>query len=196
LPVLQDRFGLKYHHEIRDLQVYTLVVAKGGPKLKQYAPPAGGDSPPAASMPPPPPPPPPPGPGGAPSGGGAMGPGGANGPRTLMRMSAQGMTMNAVGTTMASLSQMISQQLGATVVDKTGLAGKYDFTLNFAPDPNGGMPMMRPPSGPAPDGAASQEPVGPSLFAAVQEQLGLKLVAERQAVDVIVIDRIEQPTEN
>ncbi len=188
LPLLEDRFGLKYHHETRELQVYTLVVAKGGPKLKESAPAeSGGEQPP--------PPPPPPGGIGGPGGGGARSSPG--GPRTMMRMSTQGMTLDARGAMMASLSQIISQQIGATVVDKTGLTGKYDLTLSFMPDNfmvNG--QMMRPPGGGTPDGAQTQEPVGPSLFTAVQEQLGLKLVAEKESVDVIVIDHVEQPSAN
>lgn len=189
LPVLEDRFGLKYHHETKELQVYTLVVAKGGPKLKESAPAESG----AGASPAPPPLPP-----GA-SGAGSISPRGAGGPRTLMRMSTQGMTLDAREATMASLSQLISQQIGGTVVDKTGLSGKYDFTLSFMPDSMGGGPMgMRPPGAePGQDGGAqSQEPVGPSLFTAVQEQLGLKLVAEKEPVDVVVIDHIEQPSEN
>ncbi len=188
LPILEDRFGLKYHHETRVLQVYTLVVAKGGPKLKESSLPDSGASPL-------PPPPVPPGASGAPGGAGAIGP--AGGPRTLMHMSTQGMTLEARGTSMASLAQLISQQISATVVDKTGLTGKYDFTLAFMPDNfmvNG--QMMRPPGGGTPDGAQSQEPVGPSIFTAVQEQLGLKLIAEKEPVDVVVIDQIAQPTAN
>jgi len=208
LPVLQDRFGLKFHHETKDLQVYTLVVAKGGPKLKeaaevegsaaasQPATKAAGGSGDALA------PPPPSGPDGK-SGGQVTGKAGADGrgmPRggTTMRMSSQGMTMEGHGTPIASLAQMISNQVSATVVDKTGLAGKYDFTLSFMPDNftmNGQM-MRGPSGGPSPDGAQSQEPVGPSIFSAVQEQLGLKLVAEKQAVDVVVIDHIEQPSAN
>ena len=188
LPLLEDRFGLKYHHETKQLRVYTLVVAKGGPKLKGAAP--------AESVGEQPPPPPSPSGGiGGPGGGGARGSPG--GPRTMMRMSTQGMTLDARGATIASLSQLISQQIGATVVDKTGLTGKYDFTLSFMPDNfmvNG--QMMRPPGGGTPDGAQTQEPVGPSLFTAVQEQLGLKLVAEKESVDVIVIDHIDQPSAN
>jgi uncharacterized protein (TIGR03435 family) len=189
LPVLEDRFGMKYHHEKRVLQVYTLVVAKGGPKLKESATAeSGADAPP--------PPPMPPGASGAPGGAAAIGPGG--GPRTFMRMSTQGMTLDARGATMASLAQIISQQMGGTIVDKTGLTGKYDFTLAFLPDNfmiNGRM--IGPAGGETPDGAQSQDqPVGPSLFTAVQEQLGLKLVAEKQPLDVIVIDQVEQPTEN
>jgi len=82
------------------------------------------------------------------------------------------------------------------VVDKTGLIGSYDFTLSFTPDQGVGMMIL--PKGPAPQdgGGESQEPVGPSLFTALQEQLGLKLVAQKQKVDVVVIDHIEQPSAN
>jgi len=206
LPVLEDRFGLKYHHETRELQVYTLVVAKGGPKMKEAAS-AAGDPPGSAK----PggggelPPPLPPAGGGGPEGGGAVvrpGPGGGPGgkPQMMMRMSPQGMTMEGRGTTMGGLVQMLSQQISATVVDKTGLVGSYDFTLTFMPDIAMGMgPMMKGPGGPGPQadgGAQTQEPVGPSIFTAVQEQLGLKLVAQKTAVDVVVVDHIEQPTEN
>jgi bla regulator protein blaR1 len=188
LPVLEERFGLKFHHETKVLQVYSLVVAKGGPKLKESTIESGADVPP--------PPLPSAGAIGAQGGGGAKG--APEGPRTMMRMSTQGMTMDAHGSTMASLSQLISQQVSATVVDKTGLAGKYDFTLSFTPDNfmmNG--QMMRQGGGAGSDGGAeTQEPVGPSIFTAVQEQLGLKLVAEKQPVDVVVIDHIEQPTAN
>jgi bla regulator protein blaR1 len=190
LPLLEDRFGLKYHHETRELQVYTLVVAKGGPKLKEAAPAeSGGEQVP--------PPPSPPGGMGGPGGGGARGSPG--GPRTMMRMSTQGMTLDARGTTTASLSQIISQQIGATVVDKTGLTGKYDLTLSFMPDNfmmNGRMMGSGGGGSPGDSGAQTQEPVGPSLFTAVQEQLGLKLVAGKESVDVIVIDHVEQPSAN
>ncbi len=206
LLVLEDRFGLKYHHETKELQVYTLVVAKGGPKLKESAVGSGAGSPQPQMGPggnwlnghPPPPPPPPDASGASGGAGSTPGPGGGGpqgGPRTFMRMSPQGMTMEAHGSTMEGLARLISQQIGGTVVDKTGLPGKYDFTLAFTPDNfqiNG-----RPPGGePPPDGAQTQESVGPSIFTAVQEQLGLKLEAQKQPVDVVVIDHIEQPTAN
>lgn len=208
LPVLEDRFALKYHHETKELQVYTLVPGKGGPKLKESAPDVGsaGTSQPAARTgsaggDAPPPPPPPPGLGGAAGGTSASrpGPGGGppGGPRTMMRMSPEGITLDARGSTMGSLAQMISQQVSATVVDKTGLTGKYDYTLTFMPDSMGMGPMMRLGGGPGADGGGqAQEPVGPSIFAALQEQLGLKLVAEKETVDVVVIDHIEQPSAN
>ncbi len=206
LPVLEDRFGLKFHHEKKDLEVYTLVVAKGGPKLKEATPADGGkgDRPKSGGTGAPPPPPLPPGLGGAAGGEAASRPGlGGGGPARgqgmVMRMSStQGMTLNANGTPIASLAQMISQQISATVVDKTGLTGNYDFMLSFMPEMAIGTgSMMRPPQGaPPPDGAQTQEPVGASIFTALQEQLGLKLVAQKEPMDVIVIDQIEQPTAN
>jgi uncharacterized protein (TIGR03435 family) len=202
LPVLEERFGLKFHHEKKELEVYTLVVAKGGQKLKEakLTDAGKGDQPsPASTGTGAPPPPIPPGAGGtagsqmaARPGSGSQAP--SKGPGMMMSMSStQGMTLNAHGTPIASLAQMISQQISATVVDKTGLTGNYDFTLSFMPDMAIGTgPMMRPP----PDGAQTQDPVGPSIFTALQEQLGLKLVAQKEPMDVIVIDQIEQPTAN
>lgn len=202
LPVLEDRFGLKFHHEKRELEVYTLVVAKGGPKLKEAKPADGGrgDQPASGGTGAPLPPPLPPGAGGDAASRPGMGSGApARRQGMVMRMSStQGMTLNAHGTPITSLVQMISQQISATVVDKTGLTGNYDFTLSFMPDMAIGTgPMMRPPQGASPpDGPQTQEPVAPSIFTAVQEQLGLKLVAQKEPADVIVIDQIEQPTAN
>jgi uncharacterized protein (TIGR03435 family) len=76
------------------------------------------------------------------------------------------------------------------VVDQTGLAGNFDVDLTWTPD------QLRPPS---PVGAPALPPIdpnGPSIFTALQEQLGLKLDAQRGLVDVLVIDRVEKPTEN
>ena len=103
---------------------------------------------------------------------------------------------------MESLVGAISQQLGSTVVDKTGLTGTYDYTLNWMPEhgagPMGGGPMMRPPDGGAPSGNAEPAPAetGPSIYTALQDQLGLKLVAQKEPVEVYVIDHIDQPSPN
>jgi len=183
LPVLEDRFGLKYHTEKKDLEVYDLVVAKGGPKLKAAKPDdgAGGGMDGEGKMPPP-----------------GAGDGAPRPPRggIMMRMSSQGMTLEAPEVKMDGLAGTISMVLGATVVDKTGLKGAYDCKLTFAPEMNGdimGMPPQPPP--PGADGSAPP-PQGPSIFSAVQEQLGLKLEAHKEPVDVIVIDHIQQPSAN
>jgi bla regulator protein blaR1 len=186
LPVLEDRFGLKFHRETVDLQAYTLVVAKGGAKLTAAKPAQPGEEtvqPPSK----------------------ADGAGGsARQPRMMMHGSAQGMTMECSAATMANLAQMISEQLGGTVVDKTDLTGSYDFTLSWTPDEGAGptmvgsmaMTMRMPAGGMPPDGGTSQRDSGPSLFTALQEQLGLRLEARKTPVEVFVVDHVEQPSPN
>jgi len=84
---------------------------------------------------------------------------------------------------------MMSAQLNRPVIDKTGLTGFYDFTLEFT------MVLPLPP-GASPTAPAASDP-GPDLAAAVERELGLKLVGSKAKLDVIVIDRAEKvPTEN
>ena len=99
------------------------------------------------------------------------------------------------GQPLATLANSLAQQLGRPVRDETGLAGAYDLTLTFLPDAAGrGMPI-----GPLPPGVPEPPPIdpnAPSLTTALVEQLGLKLEAARGPMETIVIDRIEQPTED
>jgi len=76
------------------------------------------------------------------------------------------------------LAMNLSSTMGRVIVNKTGLEGGYDFTLEYAPE------------------GADASDTRPSIFAALEEQLGLKLEPARGPVDVIVIDRIERPTAN
>jgi bla regulator protein blaR1 len=106
------------------------------------------------------------------------------------------------------LAAMLGNQLGHPVVDKTGATGKYDFVLEFTPDFNGrGLPPGGIGLGPGPGpvvagGDSTQEPrasdpAGATIIAALQQQLGLKLVATKAPLDMIVIDKAEkEPTEN
>jgi uncharacterized protein (TIGR03435 family) len=80
----------------------------------------------------------------------------------------------------------LSSRVGRTVVNRTGLAGRYDLDLEFSPT---GPLQASPDAGDA--GGAS----GPSIFTALQEQLGLKLQAEKGPVDVLIVDRAEHPVE-
>lgn len=177
LQLLVDRFGLKYHHEKRELPMYALVVAKGGLKMK----PTKADQDDPGTNAPPPGDPPRPGDSGRP------------------RMAKHMMMMNpghleSTGASTEMLAHILSRQLGHTVVDKTGLSGEYDFALDYTPE---NMPMSIVPG--APEGGPKPEVPeqgGPSLFTAVEEQLGLKLEATKALVDVIVIDHIGQPSEN
>jgi len=105
----------------------------------------------------------------------------------------KGVTMSGHGASMASIARWISLQLGSTVVDKTGLTATYDYSVEFAPDESMRAGML--PPGPG-GGSPPPESEGPSIFAALQEQLGLKLEARKEPVDVVVIDHIDRPTEN
>ncbi len=87
------------------------------------------------------------------------------------------------------LASFLSNQLGRTVLDKTGLIAAYDFTLKWTPDENESGPKW-------PDTAPQPDPNGPSIFTAVQEQLGLKLEPQKRPMETLVIDRVERPSEN
>ena len=194
LPLLEERLNLKYHHETRELPMYTLVVAKGGPKLTESKP--GEPIPfsdghtattPGGAMP-------------LPGGPGAIAkPDGS--PRAGNRpVIGEGMRINpggieAHGGSITFLSHALSRILARTVIDKTGLTGNYDFTLNWTPDESMRNFMGGPGGGPA-NGDAPPDAGGPSLFTALEEQLGLKLESQKGTVDVIVIDHIDAPSEN
>lgn len=95
----------------------------------------------------------------------------------------------------AALARMLSLQLGRTVIDKTNLTGEYDFKLEWAYEPGQGGPEAfgLPPDPPRP---LPVDTNGPSIFTAVQEQLGLRLVSQKGPVETIVIDHAEKPSEN
>jgi uncharacterized protein (TIGR03435 family) len=203
--LLEDRFQLKAHWETRELPIYNLVVAKDGPKIKRSADqtaPTFGAAPPAPCQPATANPPPPFPPGrGDPFAPGRPPPRGA----TMMMMGPGGMTARASATPFRAIVGLLQQQLGRTIVDKTGLEGLYDFELTFSQEglqsPFGRgfpLPQQLPPVG-APTGSASAPATAPdpapSLFAAIQE-LGLKLESAKGPVDVLVVDSAEKPTEN
>ena len=96
---------------------------------------------------------------------------------------------------MTSVVNMLSQQLHRTVIDKTGLTGKYDLELNWTPEEGEGMGPPPPAGGPQHADPPSDSS-GPSIFTAVQEQLGLKLQSAKGPVETLVIDNVEKPSEN
>jgi uncharacterized protein (TIGR03435 family) len=177
--LLADRFGLKVHPETKEMPVYALVVAKNGSKLeesKEGAPPIvdfGGRGPMA----------------------GGRGPGSDDVRQTrggpMMRMGRGQIT--AQDMRMPMLVEQLSRTLGRNVIDKTGLTGKYDVKLNWTPDES--QPAAFP-GGDGPRTDAATPETGPSLFTAIQEQLGLKLESQKGPVEVIVVDHIEKATEN
>jgi len=96
---------------------------------------------------------------------------------------------------MAILAAQLSQQLWRAVIDKTGLQQEYDFTLKWTPESGQGGPES---IGLPPESSAPPRPDlnGPSIFTAVQEQLGLRLDSQKGPVEIIVIDHVEYPSEN
>ena len=204
--MLKDRFGLVFHRETKEHAALALVVAKGGPKLKDSDPNDNSGFTPMMMRGPdgverataPPPPPPPPGAAGrGPDGGAGRGPGAAG--RGGMMFSGPG-HFQAKKMGMDGLVNMLSNLTGKPVVDETGLKGNYDFTVEYAPETVEGLagfgPVPPPPGGEG-RGPGASEPTGLSIYAAVQQQLGLKLDPKKLPLESIVIDRIEKmPTEN
>ena len=86
--------------------------------------------------------------------------------------------------------------LGRPVLDRTGLTGRYDFKLEYTPEPGGFGPKGPGGPGEKAEGAAAPDLAGPSIFTALQEQLGLKLESTKGGVEVLIIDRAEKPTAN
>jgi uncharacterized protein (TIGR03435 family) len=90
---------------------------------------------------------------------------------------------------------VLARFVNRTVVDRTGLTGNYDLELQWTPDqmPQGLGRGEGPPGAPA---LPPIDPNGPSVFTAVQEQLGLKLESTKAPIDVLIVDRAERPTED
>jgi len=117
----------------------------------------------------------------------------AGGPPQRMFRMGRGQ-MNLQGTDMAGLAQALGQQLGRPVTDKTGITGNFEVELRWTPEPGqGGGPFGGPPP---PEAIGNSDSNGPSLFTAVQEQLGLKLESQKGQVEILVIDSLSKPTEN
>jgi bla regulator protein blaR1 len=180
--LLEERFQLKVRRETKNLPAYNLVLAKGGSKMKLSA----DQTLPGPAGPPPAGPPP----GGPPPSGAIRvdsGPS-ASIPRGMIRISPGG--INGQAMEMTQFVNMLSRQVGRPVADNTGLSGLFDVELNWTPDrtpPQGGPPGFEPPP---------VDPNGPTIFTALQEQLGLKLETASQPGDIFTIEKIEKPSEN
>jgi uncharacterized protein (TIGR03435 family) len=173
--LLADRFRLAIHRETKELPLFTLTLArkdgKLGPKLIPHE---GACTPldPSERLPPPEP--------GKPQ----VLPCGA------MQIGAR--TLWAVGVPMANVAPMLARILGSAVIDKTGLAGNFDVRAEWTPDENQALVFLQPGGPPPPP----SDTAGPSIFTAMQEQLGLKLESQKGPVEILVIDRAEKPSEN
>jgi uncharacterized protein (TIGR03435 family) len=99
--------------------------------------------------------------------------------------------MNFFGASMESLTQVLSNLAGRTVLDKTGRTGRYDFSMEI------GLPPPPPPGQQMAGSSAGAVDLNmPSIFTVVQDQLGLKLDSSKGLVETLVIDHVERPTDN
>jgi len=170
--LLADRFRLSVHWETQELPIYALVLARSDGKLGPNIRPAAGD---CVAM--------------SAASAAAAKEGRTFTPNTPDRV-ACGMRNSAGrfqfgGNPMSTFASGLSNQVARVVVDRTGLTGNWDFEFTFTPE------RIRQQSSGAPPNDI--DPNGPSIFTAIQEQLGLKLESTKGPVNVLVIDHIEQP---
>jgi uncharacterized protein (TIGR03435 family) len=184
--LLKARFGLTLHHESKEFQVDELTVAKGGPKLK----PTDLDPNPDPFNP-------------------------LDGPpkvdnNGLREMNGWGsiatifpggtgatVRMQAKGLTLPDIASRLAGPVGHPVIDKTGLAGRFDFTFEYQMSlpPLPGAPPAPAPTALNPADAATEP--GSSLPSVAEKQLGLKLTRGKALLDVIVVDHVDKiPAEN
>jgi uncharacterized protein (TIGR03435 family) len=104
--------------------------------------------------------------------------------------------LNVTGANLGMFANVLSMQLGRIVLDKTGLKGNYEFTLKWTPDEGQGQMFRGAGDGQPRDAAPPPDASGPTIFTAVQEQLGLKLESQKGPVDTLVVDHVERPSEN
>jgi uncharacterized protein (TIGR03435 family) len=150
--MLADRFHLQVQHTQKEVPVYALVVAKGGTRLKPADP-------------------------NDPYGNGIKLPQGF--PKSgVYQMTADGKFV-AQGIPISMLANQLATSVDRLVVDKTGLTGNYDFTMQWDQDPD-----------------PSKPDAGPSLFTALQEQLGLKLESTKDNVDALIVTHVEKASDN
>ena len=114
-------------------------------------------------------------------------------PDAESRSSSSREAIDAQACSMRRLAQKLSEVIHVPVADLTGVAGEFDFQLKWTPDDM----QARPPSdGNKPGNAPADLANGPSVFAALQEQLGLRLEPRKVPTEVLVIDRAEKASEN
>jgi uncharacterized protein (TIGR03435 family) len=173
--LLADRFKLAVHWETQELPIYALVLARADGRLGPNIHPALVDCAAVTA--------------GVPA---AARAGQVTDPNTADHV-ACGMRNNAGrfqfgGNPLSVFANGLANQVARTVVDRTGLSGNWDFEFTFTPE------RFRQAQSIGADAPPSVDPDGPSLFTAIQEQLGLKLESTNGRVKVLVIDHIEQPT--
>ena len=166
--LLADRFKLAVHYEIQERPVYALVLARADGKLGPNIRRSDLDCAAISAA--------------RRTGSTASIPAAGNGAPAcgLSMRGTTGMEVLVGGLPLSSLADSIRGDAGRVVRDKTGLVGNYEVTLRYMPRPDPNAPPDAP----------------PTIFTALQEQLGLKLEADRAPLRVLVVDNIERPTDN
>jgi len=175
--LLEDRFSLKIHRETQQGPVYAMTVAKSGPRMEHAegtCVPRDPNHPPSQTPP-----------------GQKASNYCGNMRRSSRTLDGRGIPVGPVAgvTPLGTLSGQLSSILDRTVIDKTALTGISNFHLEWTP-----IPAAAPPDGSAT--STSNDADGPSIFTALQEQLGLRLESAKGPVDMLVIDHVERPSEN
>ena len=175
--LLEERFKLTVHRETRELPMYALVVARPdgrlGPQLMPSTLDCAAINAARRSGTPPAPPKP---------------------ERPLCSIRIGFGQLTGTGFPLTNLASSLVQFVHRSVVDRTGLSGHYDFDLKWTPDQLPPRPAGMPADQRIRVNGVEIDPNGPSIFTAVQEQLGLKLESMRGPVDVLVIDHVERPS--
>jgi uncharacterized protein (TIGR03435 family) len=153
--LLEERFNLKFHSEVKELPVYDLLVGKGGIKMKLT-----DDQTPLTV-------------------------------RVRGTLLVEQDHLQGIARPLSGLAVGLSDLLGLIVIDKTNLSGLYDFKMKWTPDVNQSTGIFG-----AVNVPTRENQNAPSIFTAIQEQLGLKLESSKGPVKVLVIDSVQKPSEN
>lgn len=169
--LLEDRFKLKIHRETKDVPVYVLTAPQGSSLLTSFTEGSCTAMPLTVPLP-------------------TLAPGQTY---CKVRVGVRPPAVDAQGSTLAEFSQLLDLVLDRPVIDKTGIAGKFEIHLEFAAD--AATPKFLPGGELARFAGAASHPTGASIFTALQ-QLGLKLEPAKGPREFLVIDHAERPTEN
>jgi uncharacterized protein (TIGR03435 family) len=172
--LLRDRFKLVVRRDTREMPIYALIRAREDGKLGSELKPSTID---CEAF------------GAARRGGGA--PQFKPGERPVCGIRMGFGELAGGGFPLSSLASSLVQTVERIVVDRTGLSGNFDFYVRWTPER---LPPGAPTDRPFRMNGAEIDPSGPSIFTALQEQLGLKLESTRGPVDVLVIDHVERPS--
>ena len=167
--LLADRFKLVLSQDNKEMPIYGLVVAKGGPKLTPtaYAPPDPNTQPPSSPAP-------------------------MQSRPHLLISPGKISAVNQPISGLADLLALLPDLGGRMVQDETGIKGNYDFEMTFTQE----VPFPGAATGAGNPSASSSDSSGPSIFTALEEQMGLRLESTKGPVQVYTIEHIEEPSEN